>query len=187
MSVDFIETSLPGVFLIEPIVFKDSRGFFMETYHQIKYAEGGIENVFVQDNYSHSRKGIVRGLHYQLKNAQAKLVYVTRGEIFDVAVDIRKGSSSFGKWVGSRLSEENRRQIFVPEGFAHGYCVLSETADVIYKCSDFYSPDDEHGISWADPSINIDWPVEDPILSDKDSQYPPLNKIPQDLLPIYTT
>ena len=181
----FTKTAFPDVFLIEPDVFKDTRGFFMETYNQRKYAEGGIDQVFVQDNYSHSRYGILRGLHYQLKNAQGKLVVVITGEIFDIVVDIRIGSPKFGQWFGAHLSAENRRQIFVPEGFAHGFIVLSESVDVIYKCTDFYTPGDEYGIFWADPSIGIDWPIRNPILSDKDSKNPKLREIPEELLPAF--
>jgi len=180
-------TSLPEVLLVEPDVFKDDRGFFMETFHQRDYAIGGIDRVFVQDNYSRSKRAILRGLHYQLKHAQAKLVYVIRGEIFDVVVDIRQGSPSFGRWAGALLSDENNRQIFVPEGFAHGFCVLSETADVMYKCTDFYVPEDEYGIYWADSIIGIEWPIENPILSNKDSQNPRLNDVPKDSLPVYTS
>lgn len=185
MPMKFTEMSLPGVVLIEPDVFKDDRGFFMETHHQKKYAKEGIKKVFVQDNYSHSQKGVIRGLHYQLRHPQDKLVYVITGEIFDVAVDIRHGSPTFGKWVGTLLSAENKCQIFVPEGFAHGFCILSETADVLYKCTDFYSPGDELGVLWSDPTIGIDWSVEAPILSPKDSQYPGLKEISEDLLPSY--
>lgn len=181
----FTEAAFPDVFLIEPDVFKDNRGLFMETYNQRKYAEGGIDRVFVQDNYSQSRRGILRGLHYQLKNAQGKLVFVITGEIFDIIVDIRTGSPKFGQWFGVHLSAENRRQIFVPEGFAHGFIVLSECADVIYKCTDFYTPGDDYGIFWADPTINIDWPAKNPILSDKDSKNPRLREIPEELLPAF--
>ncbi len=181
----FTETSLPGVLVIEPDVFKDDRGFFMETFHQRKYGDAGIDRIFVQDNYSHSKRCTLRGLHYQLINAQAKLVYVITGEIFDVAVDIRQGSPTFGQWAGTVLSAENKRQIFVPEGFAHGFCVLSETADVIYKCSDLYAPGDEYGISWADQTIGIDWPIEAPVVSNKDTQNPSLSGVPKGLLPVY--
>ncbi|OEU52435.1 MAG: dTDP-4-dehydrorhamnose 3,5-epimerase [Desulfobacterales bacterium C00003060] len=181
----FTKTSLFGVLLIDPDVFKDDRGFFMETFHQAKYGNAGIDRVFVQDNHSHSKRGTLRGLHYQLKNAQAKLVYVITGEVFDVAVDIRHGSPTFGQWEGAVLSAENKRQIFLPEGFAHGFCVLSETADVIYKCTDLYSPGDEYGIFWADPVIGIDWRIENPVLSKKDSQNPNLSEVPEDLLPVY--
>lgn len=181
----FTEAAFPDVFLIEPDVFKDNRGFFMETYNQRKYAEEGIDRMFVQDNYSHSKYGILRGLHYQLKNAQGKLVFVITGEIFDIVVDIRIGSPKFGQWFGVHLSAENKRQIFMPEGFAHGFIVLSESADVIYKCTDFYTPGDDYGIFWADPTINIDWPIKNPILSDKDSKNPKLREIPEELLPAF--
>lgn len=181
----FTKTAFPDVFLIEPDVFKDTRGFFMETYNQMKYAEAGIDQVFVQDNYSHSKYGILRGLHYQLKNAQGKLVFVITGEIFDIVVDIRIGSPRFGQWFGTHLSAENRLQIFVPEGYAHGFIVLSEGVDVIYKCTDFYTPGDEYGIFWADPSIGIDWPIKNPVLSDKDSKNPKLREIPEELLPAF--
>ena len=183
MSLKRIETSLPGVFIIEPNIFKDPRGFFLETYHIGKYAEIGINQAFVQDNRSHSRTGTLRGLHYQLKHAQGKLIYVVTGEIFDVAVDIRRSSSTFGQWLGAHLSNQNKRQIFIPPGFAHGFCVLSQTTDVIYKCTDLYTPEDEYGISWADPQLGIQWPEKNPILSEKDSQYPNLTDIPEDYLP----
>ncbi len=181
----FIETALPGVILIEPDVFRDDRGFFTETFHQRKYADGGIARAFVQDNHSHSKRGTLRGLHYQFRHPQAKLVHVITGEIFDVAVDIRHGSPTFGKWVGSLLSGDNKRQIFIPEGFAHGFCVMSETADVLYKCSDLYAPDDDRGLFWADPTIGIDWPVQTPFLSKKDSQNPKLAHIPEGDFPMY--
>lgn len=186
MTLQIENTGLPGVLLIEPRVFTDDRGFFMETHHYQKYADRGLDFTFVQDNHSHSRQGTLRGLHYQLKHAQGKLIYVVKGEVFDVAVDIREGSPTFGKWVGARLSEENRKQIYVPEGFAHGFCVLSEWADVIYKCTDFYSPDDEYGINWADNEIGIEWPVKDPVLSEKDSKNPILKDMPKEFLPNYT-
>jgi len=181
----YTEKSLPGVLLIEPDVFEDDRGYFMETYHRIKYGEIGIDHVFVQDNHSHSKRSTLRGLHYQLRHPQEKLVYVVAGEILDVTVDIRKGSPTFGRWTGTLLSENNRRQLFMPAGFAHGFCVLSEMADVIYKCTDLYSPDDEYGIFWADPTIDIVWPIENPILSDKDCKNPKLKEIPEELLPSY--
>jgi dTDP-4-dehydrorhamnose 3,5-epimerase len=139
---------------------------------------------FVQDNWSRSAKGVLRGLHYQLKHPQDKLVSVTRGEVFDVAVDIRKGSPTFGKWVGAILSEENKHQLFVPKGFAHGFCVLSDEVDFVYKCGDFYTPGDEYGIRWNDPDIGIDWPISDVILADKDLQAPRLKDVPPELLPV---
>jgi len=180
-----LNTSLPGVLIIEPDVFKDNRGFFMETYHQRRYIEAGIDGMFVQDNLSHSVHGILRGLHYQLRHPQAKLVQVIEGAIFDVTVDIRQGSPSFGQWTGVHISEENRRQTFIPEGFAHGFCVLSETADVMYKCTDLYVSDDEGGILWSDPGLAIDWPIADPLLSEKDSRYPCLSDIRSERLPAY--
>ena len=185
MTLKFINKPLPGVLLIEPMVFSDERGFFMETYHAKKYAEAGIPGPFVQDNHSHSQRGTLRGLHYQLKNPQGKLVYAVKGEILDVAVDIRKGSPHFRRWTGNLLSEQNKRQLYIPEGFAHGFCVLSETADVIYKCTDFYAPGDEYGIFWADESIDIVWPIETPILSEKDKKNPRLEDIPDEHLPQY--
>ena len=185
MSIEYTKTDLPGVLLIEPRVFQDSRGFFMETFHQKKYAEAGIDHAFIQDNYSHSTRGTLRGLHYQLEHPQAKLVYVIKGEIYDIAVDIRRGSPGFGKWTGQYLSCKNKQQIFIPEGFAHGFCVISETADVLYKATDLYNPDDEYGVLWSDPTIGIDWPVEVPIVSDKDKQFPGLKEAPEQHLPIY--
>lgn len=185
MPMKIISTALPDVLLIKPEVYRDDRGFFTETYHQGRYIEGEINSVFIQDNHSRSQRGTLRGLHYQLHHAQCKLIYVVTGEIFDVAVDIRRGSPTFGQWVGICLSNDNKHQIYIPAGYAHGFCVLSETADVIYKCSDLYDRDDEHGIYWADPSVNIDWPISDPILSEKDDQNPELRKLPEYLLPVF--
>ena len=185
MALRFINTVLSGVTLIETDVFSDERGYFMETHHQQKYAACGMGKPFVQDNRSHSIRNVLRGLHYQLHHPQAKLIYVVSGEIFDVAVDIRRGSPTFGKWDGLRLSAEIGRQLFVPEGFAHGFCVLSETADVLYKCTDFYQPGDELGVAWNDPAIGINWPVSGPLLSPKDSLYPRLRDIPDHLLHRY--
>ena len=180
-----LPTSLPDVFIIEPQVYNDARGFFMETYHQKRYTEAGIENLFVQDNLSRSIRGTLRGLHYQVNHAQAKLIQVITGSIFDVAVDIRRGSPYFGRWTSIHLSDENKHQLFVPEGFAHGFCVLSEIADVVYKCANFYAPEDEGGILWSDPDLAIDWPVEKPLLSDKDSRLPCLADVPPEKLPSY--
>ena len=185
MTLKFTEKSLPGVVLIEPKVFEDDRGFFMETFHSGKYNEIGISGPFVQDNHSHSRKGTLRGLHYQLKNPQGKLVSAVKGEILDVAVDIRRGSPGFGRWTGNLLSGKNKRQLYIPEGFAHGFCVLSETADVIYKCTDLYTPGDEYGVFWADETIDIVWPMENPILSEKDLKNPTLADIEDAHLPVY--
>ena len=173
----------PEVLLIEPDVFPDPRGFFMETFHSIKYAEHGLPAVFLQDNHSRSSRGVLRGLHYQLNNPQGKLVRVVSGEVFDVAVDIRRGSPRFGTWVGAVLSEENQRQIYVPPGFAHGFCTLSERADFLYKCTDLYAPGDEYGIAWDDPEIAIEWPEMDYLISDKDLANPLLSE--SDHLPEY--
>ncbi|OQX23810.1 MAG: dTDP-4-dehydrorhamnose 3,5-epimerase [Desulfobacteraceae bacterium IS3] len=177
-----ITTALDGVLIIEPKVFADSRGFFMETYHQRRYNDSGISRIFVQDNLSFSVKGTLRGLHFQVRHPQAKLVQAIAGEIFDVAVDIRPDSPTFGKWVGVLLSEQNKRQLFIPEGFAHGFCVLSETALFSYKCSEVYAPGDEGGILWSDPEIGIEWPVKHPIISDKDKTYQRLSEyLPEQL------
>lgn len=179
------KTKLPGVLVIEPEVFGDKRGFFMETWQQKRYEEAGIPGRFVQDNLSFSIKGVLRGLHFQNPNGQGKLVYVLQGEVFDVAVDIRKGSATFGQWVGFNLSSENKRQLYVPEGFAHGFCVLSDTVLFAYKCTDFYNSQAEKGITWNDPDIAIDWPVKNPILSGKDKTYSTLKNINQLDLPKY--
>jgi len=180
-----LPTKLDGVYIIEPQVFYDDRGFFLETYHQSRYAESGINCNFVQDNLSRSVRGTLRGLHYQLEYAQAKLIQVIKGVVFDVVVDIRQDSPNFGQWAGVNLSDENKRQLFVPEGFAHGFCVLSEAADVVYRCTDFYAPEDEGGILWSDPDLAIDWPIEKPLLSDKDSRLPRLADVPPERLPVY--
>jgi dTDP-4-dehydrorhamnose 3,5-epimerase len=179
--VKFVETELAGVVLIEPDVFNDPRGYFLETYHAGKYADGGISGPFVQDNFSHSVRGTLRGLHYQLKHAQGKLVMALEGRIFDVAVDIRKGSPTFKRWVGVELSGENKRQLYIPPGFAHGFCVLSETADVLYKCTDLYSPQDERGVIWNDPALAIAWPIADPLVSQKDRGYRMLEEVHKEL------
>lgn len=181
--MDVISLEIPEVKLIKPRVFPDDRGFFMQTYHYEQYREAGIDVRFVQDNWSRSTKGVLRGLHYQLEQAQDKLVSVTRGEVFDVSVDIRRGSPTFGKWVGTVLSEENKHQLFVPKGFAHGFCVLSDEVDFFYKCSDFYTPGDEYGVRWNDPDIGIDWPMRDIILADKDRKAPFLKDVLAENLP----
>lgn len=169
-----IATELSGVVIIEPKAFGDQRGFFLETYHQQRYADAGLPEWFVQDNHSRSAPGTLRGLHYQLKHAQGKLVRCIRGAIFDVAVDIRRGSPTFGRWVGIELSEENQRQLYIPPGFAHGFCVSSVPSEVEYKCTDFHHAEDEHGIVWNDPGVAIAWPVKDPLVSAKDARYLPL-------------
>ncbi|HXL39643.1 MAG TPA: dTDP-4-dehydrorhamnose 3,5-epimerase [Myxococcales bacterium] len=168
----FLETDLPGVLIVEPDVFRDPRGFFLETFHAARYRDGGIPYDFVQDNHSKSVRGTLRGLHAQRRRPQGKLVRAAQGEIFDVAVDIRPGSATFGKWVGARLSGESFRQMFVPPGFAHGFCVLSATAEVEYKCTDFYDRADEIGARWD--SVGIEWPIQDPLLSPKDAALPTL-------------
>jgi dTDP-4-dehydrorhamnose 3,5-epimerase len=176
----FIDTEIEGVKIIEPTVFGDSRGYFMETYSEKEFAENGIDVKFVQDNESRSKKGVLRGLHFQKQNPQGKLVRVIEGEVFDVAVDLRKASKTFGKWVGVTLSAENKRQFYIPEGFAHGFAVLSETATFVYKCTRFYAPGDEGGLMWNDPQIGIQWPVSEdfkPLLSEKDTKNPTLDKL----------
>jgi len=177
----FTPLSLPGVVLVEPKVFHDERGFFLETFHEKKYREGGIPESFVQDNQSLSVRGTLRGLHSQRLKPQGKLVRAIEGEIFDVAVDVRRGSPTFAKWVGVRLSAENFQQLYVPQGFVHGFCVLSEVAQVEYKCTDFYAPNDEQSVIWNDPDIGIEWPVEDPVISPKDRAAPRLAEILEDL------
>ena len=164
-----VETSLPGVLLIQPDVFGDSRGYLFESWNERRYSELGFRHNFVQDNLSLSRKGTLRGLHLQNPNPQGKLVSVLRGKVFDVAVDVRAGSPSFGRWFGTFLSEENHHQLYIPEGFAHGFCVTSEEALFTYKCTNFYSPKTEICIAWNDPDIGIDWPIETPIISEKDA------------------
>ncbi|HEX5082912.1 MAG TPA: dTDP-4-dehydrorhamnose 3,5-epimerase [Blastocatellia bacterium] len=181
----FIATDIPGVIAIEPQVFRDERGFFLETYQRQKYQEAGIDAVFVQDNHSRSQRSSVRGLHAQLRRPQGKLVRVIEGEIYDVAVDIRRGSPHFGQWVGLWLSAENFRQLYVPPGFAHGFCVTSEVAQVMYKCTDFYDPAGEITVQWNDPELKINWPLEEiyaPILSKKDLAAKPLRQL-MDVLP----
>jgi dTDP-4-dehydrorhamnose 3,5-epimerase len=182
--VRFTETELKDVILIELDVHRDPRGLFLEICHAKKYREAGIHGPFVQDNFSKSSRGTLRGLHYQLRQAQGKLVTVVEGAIFDVAVDIRTGSPTFGKWVSFELSVENGRQLYIPPGFAHGFCVLSEAAGVIYNCTDFYSPPHERGIIWNDPTLGIAWPVAHPLLSQKDQSYKRLAEMDGEL-PVY--
>jgi len=179
--VNVIDTALPGVLIIEPAVFEDDRGFFMETYHRDRYVRAGLPEPFVQDNHSHSIPGTLRGLHYQLDHPQGKLVRCARGAVLDVAVDIRRGSPTFGKWIATELSESNRRQLYIPPGFAHGFCVPSVPSDVEYKCTDFFHADDQHGIIWNDLILSIPWPVATPLLSDKDTGYDRLSADREDL------
>lgn len=181
-----IETPLPGVLVVEPEVFGDSRGYFFEAYNWAKYQQQGFTDRFVQDNVSLStRKGILRGLHFQWPNPQGKLVSALRGEIFDVAVDIREGSPTFGQWHAVILSEENHRMLFVPKGFAHGFCTLSEEALVTYKCTDFFSKEDDGGIHYLDPTLAIEWPLDDVFLSEKDQNQPLWNDLPPHKRPQY--
>ncbi len=178
-------TDLPGVLLIEPRVFGDERGYFLETFQADRYRAAGIAGPFVQDNLSFSRGPVLRGLHLQYPRVQAKLVSVLAGEVFDVAVDVRPGSPHFGRWTGALLSDGNKRQLYIPAGFAHGFCVLSESALFAYKCTGVYAPEDEITVRWNDPEIGIAWPVAEPILSDKDAAAPCLREIDPDRLPPY--
>jgi dTDP-4-dehydrorhamnose 3,5-epimerase len=174
--MQFITTELAGIVVVEPKVFEDERGFFMETFHKPRFAQAGIDVEFVQDNHSRSRQGVLRGLHYQISRPQGKLVRVIRGAVLDVAVDLRRSSPTFGRWYGCQLSEANKRQVYIPAGFAHGFCVTSEIAEVIYKCTDIYSPPDERTLLWNDPALGINWPVSSPTISEKDQRGVPLNR-----------
>lgn len=174
---NFIKTEIDGVIIVEPTVFGDDRGYFMETYNYNDFCEGGIDVTFVQDNQSKSRKGVLRGLHFQKNFSQSKLVRVISGAVFDVAVDMRKDSPTYGKWVGVELSAENKRQFFIPKNFAHGFLVLSDEAEFVYKCDEFYHPEDEGGLAWDDPEVGVEWPITDDmevLLSDKDKKNPKL-------------
>jgi dTDP-4-dehydrorhamnose 3,5-epimerase len=179
----FVETTLSGAIVIEPQVFGDSRGFFYESYNETKYIEAGIERRFVQSNVSRSARGVLRGLHYQWPFPQGKLVSVLEGEVFDVAVDIRRGSPTFGQWAGVMLTAENHKHFWIPEGFAHGFCVVSEHATFAYQCTDLYHPETDGGVRWNDPAIGIDWPVSEPLLSGKDAAAPLLADIKSERLP----
>ena len=176
-----VDTPLPGVRVIEPRVFRDARGFFLESFNADRFAEHGLPTDFRQDNHSHSTRGVLRGLHYQLRRPQGKLVSVIRGAVFDVAVDIRRGSPTFGRWFGTVLTDEQPRFIWIPPGFAHGFCTLSDSADFVYKCTDVYAADDDRGILWSDASIGIEWPIDAPLLSEKDGRLPPLSLDRNDL------
>ncbi len=172
-KINVTKCEIEGLYIIEPTVFKDERGYFVETYHRNDFVEKGLDMVFVQDNQSMSTKGVLRGLHFQKEHPQGKLVRVLRGEVFDVAVDLRKDSETYGKWFGLVLSAENKKQFYISEGFAHGFLVLSEEAEFAYKCTDFYHPGDEGGVIWNDPDIGIEWPIEgmDLIISEKDRNW----------------
>ncbi len=180
-----VDTALLGVMRIEPRVFGDARGMFVETWQANRYQKANIPGPFVQSNFAKSQQGVVRGLHYQLKHPQGKLIWVTRGEIFDVVVDVRVGSPTFGQWIGEVLSEANHWQLYIPPGFAHGYDVLSEIADVQYLCTDFYEPNDEYGIRWDDETFNIAWPISDPTVSEKDQALPRLSGVSKNNLPLF--
>lgn len=181
-----IPSSLPGALIIEPRVFGDARGFFYESYHREKFEQIGIGSHFVQSNVSRSTQGVLRGLHYQWPHPQGKLVSVLEGEVYDVAVDIRRGSPTFGQWTGVMLTGENHRHFWVPEGFAHGFCVLSEAATFTYQCTALYDPLADRAVRWDDAAIGIDWPISAPVLSDKDLRAPLLADIPAALLPAFT-
>jgi dTDP-4-dehydrorhamnose 3,5-epimerase len=185
LSVRATPTELSGVIVIEPDVFRDPRGFFLETYHADKYRSFGIEGPFLQDNHSRSVARTIRGLHMQLRPLQGKLIRVIEGEIFDVAVDLRRGSPTFARWVGVTISADNFKQCYVPPGFAHGFCVTSAIAQVEYKCTDLYDAAGEIGLAWNDPALGIAWPVDDPLLSDRDRRHPPLDRL-FDQLPQWT-
>lgn len=182
-----IETSLPGVFELRPVVHGDTRGFLIETYHQKIFTSVGIPETFVQDNHSRSARGTLRGLHYQLKHAQAKLCRVIEGEALDVALDIRLGSPHFGKWASVLLSAAQHNQVYIPQGFAHGFLALTDNVQFLYKCSDYYAPADEHGILWNDPALQIAWDITNPILSVKDAKNPRLADVPKEFLPKYSS
>lgn len=179
-NFNFIKTEIEGVYIIETKVFGDNRGYFMETYNKEQFAEAGLTMEFVQDNQSRSTKGVLRGLHFQTEHTQGKLVRVTEGEVYDVAVDLRKGSPTYGKYVGVTLTAENKKQFYIPEGFAHGFLVLSENATFTYKCTDFYAPNAEGGIMWNDPDVAIEWPmdgIENIVLSEKDKVHQTLKEL----------
>lgn len=180
--MNVITCDIPGLVVIEPKVFGDARGYFMETWNQQRYRDAGFDWNFVQDNLSFSRRGILRGLHFQNPKGQGKLVYALQGEVFDVAVDLRKNSTTFGRWHGVILSAENKRQFFVPAGFAHGFAVLSETALFAYKCTELYTPQNEMSLLWNDPDVGVQWPLENPQLSEKDIRGVRLKDIPRDRL-----
>ena len=174
--MQFLTNELAGIVVVEPKVFEDERGFFMETFHKPRFAAAGIDVDFVQDNHSRSGQGVLRGLHYQISHPQGKLVRVIRGAVLDVAVDLRRSSPTFGRWWACELSEANRRQVYIPAGFAHGFCVTSDVAEVIYKCTEIYTPQDERTLLWNDPALGINWPVGHPIISEKDQRGVPLDR-----------
>lgn len=179
------KTKLPGAMILEPVVYPDERGYFQEIWNKERYNELGLPWAFVQDNVSFSKKNVLRGLHFQYSQPQGKLIQVLSGEVFDVAVDVRVNSPSFGQWVGIELSQHNHKQFYIPRGFAHGFCVLSDSAIFLYKCTDFFNASTEIGIIWNDPDIGIDWPIDNPVLSNKDAELPTLNNINKNKLPTF--
>jgi len=179
--VKILPTALADIIVIEPEVLRDARGFFLESYHAQRYTQAGLPTTFVQDNHSRSTRGTLRGLHYQLTRPQGKLVRAVRGAAFDVAVDVRRDSPTFARWISLELSDENQRQVYIPPGFAHGFCALTEPCEIEYKCTDYYAAEDQHGIPWNDPLLAIRWPVSDPLLSDRDRTYAPLTPDRSDL------
>ncbi len=180
-----VSTSLPGVLLIDSPLHQDGRGFFVETFREDLYRQAGIDQPFVQDGHSRSRRKVIRGLHFQRGFPQAKLIHVARGRVFDVVVDVRAGSPAFGQWFAAELADDEGRHLYIPPGYAHGFQALSETADVVYKCSEFYHPDDEGGVRWDDPDVGIPWPLSDPVLSQKDSELGTLKNMDPASLPRY--
>ncbi len=181
------QTRLPGVILLEPALHTDPRGFFVESFHEDRYSDAGIPARFVQDNHSHSSRGVLRGLHFQHQRPQGKLVWVVSGKVYDAVVDVRHGSPTFGCWEGVILDSNHYHQLYIPPGFAHGFCVLSEAADFVYKCTQYYDADDDAGIAWDDPDIGIEWPIATPSLSDKDRRHPRLHELDPVQLPNYVT
>jgi dTDP-4-dehydrorhamnose 3,5-epimerase len=181
-----VTTPFPGLLLIEPTVYRDDRGWFCETYHSDRFAAAGIEKIFVQDNHSRSRRRTLRGMHFQLAHPQAKLCRVVHGEVLDVVVDLRRNTPTFGGHYSVRLSAGNRRQLYIPEGFAHGFLTLSPKADFVYKCSDYYYSEDQYGLAWNDPALAIDWGIEQPLLSPRDNEWPSLASLDPQILPLYT-
>ena len=181
-----IKTNIDGVIVLKPSVYRDGRGIFMELYSQKKYFSHGITEKCVQQNYSHSKKNVLRGLHYQVKKPQGKIIQVINGTIFDVGVDIRRNSPTYGHSFSIQLDDKDYRQVYFPPGIAHGFCVVSEYADVVYQCTEFYDPDDENGVLWSDPALEIDWPITDPIISNRDQSYKKLCDISPKMLPIST-
>jgi dTDP-4-dehydrorhamnose 3,5-epimerase len=181
--MEILKTKIPGVVHIDLVVFKDSRGNFLESYQKKRYQSQGVDVEFVQDNHSHSTKNVLRGMHYQINRPQGHLIYVIRGDIFDVGVDLKTDSPTFGQWLGVRLSADHPQQLFLPVGIAHGFCTLSDEADIFYKCTDYFDPDDEGGVLWSDPDLKIDWPVMQPIIHHRDSKFPVLREISKNRLP----